>query len=358
MSETSTVPVRIGARPIHPRHGLHAPRTSLLPRRAGSIRRTVTIDTIRPGGILGDAIQIAVGRDLRTDADGPATVVREARLRTELAYSDHYRLIAIESDPARDELQSLVGTSVSTGFRAAMMAAVPSEHERATLLYALLDDLPGAALVSGYAIGHAGKYPMRKAGAPVLQIEGLCAGFQRDGTILAHMSAEGTAPVVTGPDAPTLVDADDPLAWHDLRVMGAHDMRRWRRLDVVPGATPSAPVEVEAYFRDSHVDEQGRETVIHEYTVARPGRPGHPGHHEQLGRRALAPLGRVHRGRGERRPPRRTRAAGPAAAGARGLRGRQHVHAPQRHDAVDRGRARARARPSLNRVVPSRQVSS
>jgi hypothetical protein len=108
----------------------------------------------------------------------------------------------------------------------------------------------------------------------VLQIEGLCAGFQRDGTILAHMSAEGTAPVVTGPEAPTLIDVDDPLAWHDLRAMGAHDMRRWRRLDVVPGAGPTDPVMVEAYFRDSHVDEQGRETVIHEYTVGVEVDPG------------------------------------------------------------------------------------
>lgn len=275
MSDTTerTVGVAIGPRPIHPRpihprHGLHAPRTALLPRRPGSIRRTVTIDTVRPGEILGDAVQIAVGRDLRTHPDGSATVVRDARVRTELAYSDHYRLISIETDPIRDELRSLVGTSVSTGFRAAMLAAVPAEQQGATLLYALLDDLPGAALVSGYAIGHAGKYPVRKEGAPVLQIEGLCAGFQRDGTILAHMTAEGTAPVVTGPPAPTLLDPDDPVAWHALREMGAHDMRRWRRLDVTPGATATAPVAVEAYFRDSHVDEQGCETVIHEYTVA------------------------------------------------------------------------------------------
>lgn len=261
------VEVAIGPRPIHPRHGLHAPRTALLPRRPGSIRRTVTIDTVRPGDILGDAVQIAVGRDLRTAADGSGHVVREASVRTELAYSDHYRLISIESEPNRDELQSLVGTSVSSGFRSAMMAALPVEQQRATLLYALLDDLPGAALVSGYAIGHAGRHPARKPGAPVLQIEGLCAGFQRDGTILAHMTAEGTAPVVTGPEAPPLVDPDDPAAWHALRGMGAHDMRRWRRLDVLPGATPTDPVTVEAYFRDSHVDEQGRETVIHEYTV-------------------------------------------------------------------------------------------
>src|SRR5262249_33710743 len=39
------------------------------------------------------------------------------------------------------------------------------------------------------------------------------------------------------------------------------------RLDVVPGTDPDEPVAVEAYFRDSHMGDDGRETVIHEYTV-------------------------------------------------------------------------------------------
>ena len=104
-----TVEVAIGPRPIHPRHGLHAPRTALLPRRPRSIRRTVTIDTFRPGDILGDAVQMAVGRDLHTGDDGAATVVREASVRTELAYRDHYRLMSSASEPGRDELQWLVG---------------------------------------------------------------------------------------------------------------------------------------------------------------------------------------------------------------------------------------------------------
>jgi len=45
-------PVRFVQRSIHPRHGVHAPRTALLTRQPGSIRRTVTIDTFRPGDIL------------------------------------------------------------------------------------------------------------------------------------------------------------------------------------------------------------------------------------------------------------------------------------------------------------------
>jgi hypothetical protein len=261
-------PVALTPRPLHPRHGIHAPRAQLSARRPRSIRRTTTIDTYRPGALAGDAHQLGTGRDLVTLADGTTRVVAEAEVRTVLNYPDHYRLVSIESVPERAELVGLVDTPISSGFRAAMAAVVPDEVRDATLLHALLDDLPGGALVSGYAVARAGQHPPRKPGAPMLQIEGLCAGFQRGGTIMEHVVSAGTAPTVTGPAATSLFDPDDPLAWHDpLRAMQAHDMRRWRRLDVAPGEQPDDPVAIEVYFRDSHVDEEGVETVIHEYTV-------------------------------------------------------------------------------------------
>jgi hypothetical protein len=259
------VVVTLGTKPLHPRHGVHAPRAHLQGPKPGAVRRTSTIDTIRPGDLHGDAVQIGHARDVRADADGHLVVLDEATVSTTLAYADHYRLVAIESDPHRAALQRLVGTSVSTGFRAALAELVPDELDQATLLHALLDDLPGAALVSGYALGAAGAYPERKPGAPRLQIEGLCAGFQKGGTIMVAVEAGGSPPVVTGPLAPPLVTT--PSEWHPLRDMGAHDMRRWRCLDVVPGASPDDDVHIEAYFRDSHVDPAGVETVIHEYTV-------------------------------------------------------------------------------------------
>jgi hypothetical protein len=40
-------------------------------------------------------------------------------------------------------------------------------------------------------------------------------------------------------------------------------MRRWRRLDLMAGD----PLRVDAMFRDSHVDADGDETVLHEYTL-------------------------------------------------------------------------------------------
>jgi len=232
----------------------------------GSIRRTTTIDSTRPGEILGDVVQFATGRDLYTALDGAVTVLAEATVETLISYSNFYSLTAISSTPDRRELQALVGRSVSTGFRAAMVDAVPDEHERATLLHLLLDDLPGAALVSGYAIGAAGQMPERKPGQPVLQIEGLCAGFQAGGTIMNEVNAERRPPVVTGPVATSLVPGDDLDAWHELRQMGPHDMRRWRCLDLIPGGA-GEPARVEIYFRDSHMSPEGLETVVHEYTV-------------------------------------------------------------------------------------------
>jgi hypothetical protein len=78
------------------------------------------------------------------------------------------------------------------------------------------------------------------------------------------MDQTGSPPVVTGPEAPSLTRPDDPLAWHDFSSLSAHGMRRWRRLDVWPEADSIA---IECFFRDSHQDPEGLETVVHEYTV-------------------------------------------------------------------------------------------
>ena len=46
----------------------------------------------------------------------------------------------------------------------------------------------------------------------------------------------------------------------------AHGMRRFRRLDLRP--VDAASADFDAHFRDSHVDGDGVETIVHEYTVA------------------------------------------------------------------------------------------
>ena len=152
MTHDHSTPVTIGERPLHPRHGLHAPRATTPQRRPHSIRRTYTIDTSRPGDLLGEIVQHASLRDLYTAADGTATVLQTASVRTRIDFQAHFALAEIEASPTRDRLHELVGRSVSTGFRAAVAELLPEDVEQATALYSLLDDLPGAALVSGVCI--------------------------------------------------------------------------------------------------------------------------------------------------------------------------------------------------------------
>jgi hypothetical protein len=151
-------------------------------------------------------------------------------------------------------------------------------------VYQLLDDLPVATLISGYAPQHARaesgtwadeqqRKPLQKtapAGLAMLQQADLCAGWKAGGTVMQGF-AENNPPVVTGPAAPSLDDGDDPLAWHELPgPLPLHGMRRRRRIDVVPveNRPPSRGLvwDVDAHFRDSYVDDEG-ETVVHEYTV-------------------------------------------------------------------------------------------
>jgi hypothetical protein len=135
---------------------------------------------------------------------------------------------------------------------------------RATLLHLLLDDWVGAALVSGYATQHAAivlgieqKLPEGVAD----RMAGICAGFAPEASLVGYARQHDIIPTVHGPLAPPL----DGL--HDVDPLRPHGMRRFRRLDLLPPESFYAPVGFDAHFRDSHVDGDGVETIVHEYTV-------------------------------------------------------------------------------------------
>ena len=142
-----------------------------------------------------------------------------------------------------------------------MDAALPGERGTGSLRFQLLDDLPTAILVSGFATLTGGVRPPRRG---VTQHADLCAGWATGATILVEMGRIGYPPAPTGPEAPSLDRADDPLASHVVAPLPAHGMRRRRRIDVWEQDDGAA---VECFFRDSHVDPDGLETVVHEYTV-------------------------------------------------------------------------------------------
>lgn len=256
-----------GGRPFHPLHGTHDPVTATPLRVPGSIRRTSSIAQLRPNGINGDLILKGFARDLLTRADGTTRVVAEAAMEVRINFLDERKIVEIATMPEHPNIGRLVGVPASTGYRAVLEAAIPEHKGAQSLLYLLLDDVPTATLVSGFAMGYAqGGYkrvPSTHKEAPRLQHPDLCAGWKVGGTILEEIEKTGSSPVVTGPHAPSFVPPDDPLGWHELEPLPMHGMRRHRRLDLVAGD----PLRIDIHFRDSHMTETGEEQIIHEYTV-------------------------------------------------------------------------------------------
>lgn len=71
------------------------------------------------------------------------------------------------------------------------------------------------------------------------------------------------APLHARTPAPPLADSADPLAWHVMGILGSQEMRRCRRIDVVE----DDELRIDAMFRDTYIDPDGVERVLHEYSV-------------------------------------------------------------------------------------------
>ena len=247
-------------------------------RRPDSVRRTSSIDTARPDGFSGELVMTARARDLRTAADATSVVINQVDLWLRVDGANR-QVLSIGSSPALPGLDQLVGYPVGPGFRARVNEVCPGEREAGTLLHLLLDDLPGAALVSGYSAQRAGALdqPGRRPQGDVENTSGLaqlmasqadlCAGWAHDATLMVTVRSAGEIPVSTGPPAPSLERQDDPLAWHAMPSLPPHAMRRRRRLDVLGPGGPGETYRFDAHFRDSHMDQDAAEWVVHEYSA-------------------------------------------------------------------------------------------
>lgn len=267
-------------------HGPHSPHEGTPARRRGSVRRTTSHTCLRPDGLVGDVHVVARARDIWTGTAGDHTIVGEAEVDAVIGFIEDRSLRSISVKPTAADLDDLVGLRVSSGFRRAVDEALSEEDQGASLRYQLLDDLPTAVLVSGVAIASfgassgasTGRFPPRKM-IDMSSMADICAGWARDGSMMIAGRKLGHPPMVIGPAAPALDAPDsDPLAWHPMEHMTPHSTRRRRRIDVWRDPQSQAGdgvVVVEEFFRDSMVDADGAETVVHEYLVSAELDPGH-----------------------------------------------------------------------------------
>ncbi|HUC38189.1 MAG TPA: DUF2889 domain-containing protein [Acidimicrobiales bacterium] len=229
------------------------------PRRDGSMRLTshVDIETDRGGGLL----LSGAARELRTSG-ASARVIGTAQVEARVG-SDR-TLRKLEVFPDNQGTESLVGRAVGSGFRVAVDAAFSDEPGPPGPLHLLLDDLPVAVLISGYAALYSGKMQIEREhlDAGLLKAD-ICSGWRSDATMLVTLRREGHLPVSLGPPAGALDASDDELAWHEISGLTPGSMRRRRLIDVVAGD----PIEVFAMFRDTHLDPDGVEAVLHEYSL-------------------------------------------------------------------------------------------
>ena len=225
------------------------------------MRRTTTHDSTRPAGFDGPVTLVARGRDLRTDTDGRADVVDEARVEVEATPFMQGRLTRIELEPAAPGIDALVGASPYAGFRKAVEAVVPGERQSGSVRHQLLDDLPTALMLSGRVLRAVGLGVGERPAGRGLPVD-ICAGWSDGGTAVLGYTDLGP-PLLVGPVAPE-VEGDDALGWHAHDALPPHSTRRRRRLDVWQA---DGVGHVDCFFRDSHVDGDGVETVVHEYTV-------------------------------------------------------------------------------------------
>ena len=254
--------------PADPRQGTADPTEGTPARRAGSIRRTSTIDSTRPEGFTGPVHQLGLARDLVTDIDGTTEVVATAEMRVVTDYTRGTLVRELTMAPTVDRLDALIGARAGGGFRKVL--DLETGAERGSLPYLLLDDVPGATLVSGVAMTTAAdrgdaeleEFRARMASQPRLQVADLCAGWQAGGTLLANL-VDGRPPSLLGPVALPVLDDDDPEAWHAVAPLPGDATRRARRIDVWRDEL----VHVDVFFRDSVMAPDGEETVVHEYTV-------------------------------------------------------------------------------------------
>jgi hypothetical protein len=252
----------------------HAPADPFGPsprRRAHSVRRTSTIDSVWPQGIAEPKLMQGRARDIYTvAADSAPLVLAEDWMR--ILASPRREIIEIVTSRCNDVAQELIGQRGGGYLRGELARLLPDELAAGSPLNLLLDDFSGASLVAGWAwsrwsddwmerqrqVGNAG--PGRNG-----VMTGICTGFRPGSTALRE---DGSSDPVSQSSAivPPLPRPDDIEGWHALDEQEGVGMRRARRIDVW---LEDGLVQIDVGFQDSATSPKGGpdRIAIHEYHV-------------------------------------------------------------------------------------------
>lgn len=238
------------------------------PRRPGSVRRTTTIDMTWTDGLGTDLHLAGRGRDLLTPYRGDPRVLREQVVTVDVSPERRVLGFDVRDLPqgASREVPELVGRSAMGGFRAAIADVAPELIDAGTPASLLIDDTPGATLISGFA--HSRWIPVdrllavSRAQGHVRSMEGICTGLMPGSSGLAP---DGSSRWTHRTRAVRpLAEDPDPWAWHDVPTVTELSMRRMRRIDVwVEGGA----IRIDAMFQDSATTPDGGRDAVHEYTL-------------------------------------------------------------------------------------------
>ena len=253
------------------------PQMTTLARVTPSVRRTSNIDiAFADEGALK---LTGACRDLRTA--GVTETLGFGQLQADLDHSHVLQQLHVSGSGGFDTglVDELVGCLVGAGFRCRVAAAMADAET--TPLFVLLDELPVAALISGYARMYRGEFAEQGIDRSLIKAD-ICSGWRSDGHMVVSIRRHGQMPIPLGPAAPELLAVGDSLGWHEIQPLAAGSMRRRRLLDVSRSEAESIDTEanghlnVFAMFRDTHVDaSDGVERVLHEYSFTATINPRH-----------------------------------------------------------------------------------
>lgn len=231
---------------------------------AGSVRRTTSVDLVRPDGFAGPLVVQGRGRDLRTGAEGVGVELATATTEVVIDYVGGRTVRTVDADPRPVGLEALVGAPAGSGFRRTLAERLPELAASGSIVHLLLDDVTPGTLISGSALARVGLVQMAADGPGATAPTDVCAGWRAGGSMFDAIAETGVPLLGWGPPAPDLDPVDDPDAWHPMGALPPQSMRRRRLIDL-RSTDGSGDLAVEVRYRDSYWEPDGTETVVHEY---------------------------------------------------------------------------------------------